>query len=186
MFLLCVGSAFYVRGFTCFISHKDKKLKFFCCQFTVDHNQGILFKAFRCKQCGGTIGRGMDPNKSSSKDKEKKISRKVVSVWRRRKSTRAGTAQGEKQGWSFNEGGGRRKQQPERAVHTVNGGACPFKDLPLTWQILYLYKCNNENSTRRQTSALIWPGVVSPVACDSSAFFFLLLLDEKQQCENGL
>lgn len=101
MFLLCVGSARYVRGFTCLISHNNKKLKFFCFQFTIDHNQGILFKAFRCKQCGGAIGGGMDPNKSSSKDKKKKkkrFSRKVVSVWGRRNSTRAGTAQGEKQG----------------------------------------------------------------------------------------
>lgn len=72
MFLPCVGSARYVRGFTCFISHNNKKLKFFCCQFTIDHNQGILFKAFRCKQCSGAIGGGMDPNKSSSKDKKKK------------------------------------------------------------------------------------------------------------------
>lgn len=136
MFLLCVGSARYVRGFTCFISHNNKKLKFFCCQFTIDHNQGILFKAFRCKQCGGAIGGGMDPNKSSSKDKKKKkrFSRKVVSVWGGEIAPEQGRHKKRNKGkvlMRMEEG----ENNSQRRQH-IDGGDCPFNDLLLTRQIL--------------------------------------------------
>lgn len=112
------------------ISHNNKKLKFFCCQFTIDHNEALLLKATRDSSVVAPWAKEWTPINQAARTKKEIFKQCRFCLGEERRQQSGDGTRREARG-KFLMRMEERENNSQRGPHG-DGGDSAFKDLLLT------------------------------------------------------